>query len=162
MRSADGTKARRCIRGRWIPGVVVSLTIAAGTSAAQTPTDGRQSPCLRFAFGAWQPPLDWEGSGHSGNAGASGEAVRRLRDSIFLQQPGADPRDGMVWDEKSNGSRVYLFPAWWPAGVIIQFDSASLAGDTLRGVAVAMVADAATKGSTSRVRALRVRCGGSR
>ncbi|MFN8570510.1 MAG: hypothetical protein U0132_00560 [Gemmatimonadaceae bacterium] len=127
---------------------------------AQTPD--RAPPCLRFAFGPWQPPLDWAEAGHAGSAQGSGEAARRLRDSIFLQQPGRDHGDGMAWDERSNGTRLYLFPEWWPAGVVIQFDSTSLAGDTLRGVAQAMVADGDARRSTTRVRALRVACGKSR
>lgn len=136
--------------------------IAAGVAATVAATGTRQpSPCLRFAFGAWNPPLSWESAGHAGNADASGQAVRRLRDSIFLQQPGA-AADGMVWDEKSAGRRVYVFPAWWPAGIVVEFDSATIARDTLRGIAEAMVADANAPRSISHVRALSVACGSSR
>ncbi|MEP7347993.1 MAG: hypothetical protein ABI877_22180 [Gemmatimonadaceae bacterium] len=120
------------------------------------------SPCLRFAFEAWKPPLNWEGAGHLGDADASGLAARRLRDSIFLQQPGSAAADGMVWDEKSGGRRVFVFPMWWPAGIVVQFDSATVPRDTLRGVAEAMVADGAAARPTARVRALRVACGDSR
>lgn len=139
---------------------IVALTGPA--SLASQDTTAVAAPCLRFAFGAWDPPLNWDGAGHSGSADASGQAARRLRDSIFLLQPTASPRDGMVWDESSRGTRLFLFPAWWPAGVIIRFDSTLQVGDTLRGMAEAMVADGFVRRSTTRVRALRVRCGGSR
>ena len=97
-----------------------------------------------------------------GKAEASGQAARRLRDSIFLQLPGSAVADGMVWDDQSGGRRVFVFPAWWPVGIVIQFDSATVSGDTLRGVAEAMVADGTAPRPTTRVRALRVTCGNSR
>lgn len=106
--------------------------------------------------------MNWSEAGHLGKADVSGAAARRLRDSIFLQQPGSDPRDGMIWDDKSNGRRLFLFPVWWPAGVQIDFDDTTLDGDTLRGTAVAMVADGNAAHPTAPVRALRVACGGSR
>ncbi len=140
--------------------LVVGIVALPSSLASQQST--RTPPCLRFAFGPWRPPLDWEGAGHAGSAEHNGEAVRRLRDSIFLQQPGRDHGDGMAWDERSNGARLYLFPEWWPAGVVIQFDTTAVAGDTLHGVAEAMVADAGAQRSTARVRALRVACGNSR
>jgi hypothetical protein len=120
--------------------------------------DGR--PCLSFAFGTWTPPLDWQSAGHRGDAEESGAAARRLRDSIFLQKSGdaGAGRDGMMWDEQSGGTRLVLFPWWWPAGVLVRFDSSSLAGDTLRGTAEAMVADAGQKNPTATVRALRRGC----
>lgn len=139
--------------------VVMTVLLTAAPAAAQR--QGSPSPCLRLAFESWSPPLNWGAAGHLGDADASGKAARRLRDSIFLQQPGA-AADGMVWDEKSEGRRLFVFPAWWPAGIIIQFDSATVTGDTLRGIAEAMVADGDAQRSTARVRALRVACGGRR
>ncbi|MBV6520104.1 MAG: hypothetical protein MNPFHGCM_00209 [Gemmatimonadaceae bacterium] len=141
--------------------VAMSATVLflAVTATAQRP--GASWPCLRLAFDAWSPPLDWASAGHAADSSASGKAARRLRDSIFLQQPGS-AADGMVWDEKSAGRRLFVFPAWWPAGISIEFDSATLTRDTLQGVAEAIVADGDARRSTARVRALRVDCGGSR
>ena len=143
--------------------MVMALVVFAISTAGQERAGPRQpSPCLRFAFDVWKPPLNWEEAGHAGDADANGQAVRRLRDSIFLQQPGSTAADGMVWDETSGGRRVFVFPAWWPVGIVVQFDSATVSGDTLRGVAEAMVADGAAARSTAKVRALRVSCGKSR
>lgn len=136
------------------------LAFAGPGALAQQTTPN--ASCLRFGFGTWRPPLDWEAAGHPGSAERSGEAARRLRDSIFLRQPGSPPSDGMMWDERSNGSRLYLFPEWWPAGVVIQFDSTTLSGDTLRGTAEAMVADGSAARSRTTVRALRLACGSRR
>ncbi len=144
-----------------------NLTIAGIVAAQAVRAQGARnvpqpSPCLRFAFGAWNPSLNWEGAGHLGDADANGQVVRRLRDSIFLQQPGSVASDGMVWDEKSGGRRVFVFPAWWPVGIVVQFDSATIARDTLRGLAEAMVADGSAARPTAKVRALRVTCGAGR
>ena len=144
-------------------GVVIGVLAASRPAIAQVGRDAPQpSPCLRFAFGPWNPPLNWEVAGHPGNADANGQAARRLRDSIFLQQPGSAAADGMVWDEKSGGQRLFVFPVWWPVGIVVQFDSATLARDTLRGIAEAMVADGTAAQSIAKVRALRVACGNSR
>ena len=141
----------------------IAFLVVSGPASPQVGHDTSQpSLCLRFSFDVWTPPLNWEGAGHQGNADANAQAARRLRDSIFLQQPGSAAADGMVWDEKSAGQRVYVFPAWWPVGIVVQFDSATLARDTLRGVAEAMVADGNAARSAAKVRALRVDCGKSR
>ena len=102
----------------------IAFLVVSGPASPQVGHDTPQpSLCLRFAFDVWNPPLNWEGAGHQGNADANAQAARRLRDSIFLQQPGSAAADGMVWDEKSAGQRVYVFPAWWPVGIVVQFDS---------------------------------------
>ena len=135
-------------------------TVAAQRDSSGAPPRADDRPCLSFAFGGWTPPLDWQSAGHLGNAGESGAAARRLRDSIFLQKSSeaAAGRDGMMWDEQSGGTRLVLFPTWWPAGILVRFDPTSLAGDTLRGTAEAMVADAGQKNPTASVRALRRGC----
>jgi hypothetical protein len=142
--------------------VIALVVLSSVVSGQESASAGQPSPCLRFAFGVWNPLLNWEEAGHAGKADANGQAVRRLRDSIFLQQPGSTAADGMIWDEKSGGRRVVVFPAWWPAGIVVQFDSMTVSGDTLRGIAEAMVADGAAARPTAKVRALRVACGQSR
>jgi hypothetical protein len=139
----------------------VMLAPTPGLTFGATAHAVQPSPCLRFSFGEWTPPLNWEGAGHHGTAEGTGGAARRLRDSIFLQ-PGSNDSDGMVWDEKSGGHQVFVFPFWWPAGIVVRFDSTTIARDTLRGMAVALVADGSTARPATRVRALRVACGRSR
>ena len=138
------------------------LVLSTAITGQPSVVGGQPSPCLRFAFGAWNPPLNWEAAGHAGQAESNGQAARRLRDSIFLQLPGAAAADGMVWDDKSGGRRVFVFPVWWPVGIVVQFDGATVSGDTLRGMAEAMVADGAAPHPSATVRALRVACGNSR
>lgn len=153
-------RSRKALLWSGLAATLVALPhLAGGQEGARPP---QPSPCLRFAFDLWNPPLNWEGAGHSGNADTNGKAVRHLRDSIFLQQPGSSPADGMVWDDNSGGRRVFVFPVWWPAGIVIQFDSTTVGRDTLRGVAEAMVADGSAARPIAKVRALRVACGGSR
>lgn len=130
---------------------------AGDTTRPHAPAD---RPCLIFAFGTWTPPLDWQSAGHEGSADRSGAAARRLRDSIFLQNrdDAGAARDGMMWDDASGGTRLLLFPWWWPAGILVHFDTTTLAADTLRGTAEAMVADASHRNPTATVRALRRGC----
>jgi hypothetical protein len=51
---------------------------------------------------------------------------------------------------------LLLFPAWWPAGVSIEWLEQH--GDTLLGRAVALVADGRVKNPVSTVRGVRVAC----
>jgi hypothetical protein len=51
---------------------------------------------------------------------------------------------------------LLLFPAWWPVGVSIEWTEQH--GDTLVGIARALVADGRVKNPVSIVRAMRVPC----
>jgi len=53
--------------------------------------------------------------------------------------------------------QLVLFPAWWPAGVVITFAPGTL-GDTLVGDAEALVADLARPRSRSRARVVQAGC----
>ena len=64
------------------------------------------SACWRFAFGAWTPPLDWAKSGHPGQAGDLADRVRRVRDSVFLKDPGAAGNNAMYWERTAKGLAV--------------------------------------------------------
>lgn len=144
---------------------VLSLVVAAVPARAQRPDSLRaEHPCLRFAFGTWSPPLEWNMAGHLGDATETGSFIRHARDSVYLQKKESESahRDGMVWDEESGGRRLLLFPIWWPAGVSVEFNASSLARDTLSGTATAFVANGAKERPVTTVRALRVACGGSR
>jgi hypothetical protein len=63
----------------------------------------------------------------------------------------------MVWSEVDGQRRLLLFPAWWPAGVLITFERGSL-GDTLTGEAQALVADLARPPSRTTARVLTRAC----
>lgn len=137
--------------------IVIALlfgTVAPG-AAQDTSRDAPPSKCWRFAFGAWAPPLDWEGAGHRGAAGEMSERVQRIRDSVFARDTNAVRNNAMVWERTGNGWTVVLFPPWWPVGVKVDFDSVLAGGNEMTGQAVAFVADASKENSRARARAVR-------
>jgi hypothetical protein len=114
------------------------------------PAQGTPEECYRFAFSAWDPPLKSVASTYNPGYDPTSSA------------PAGTPRD---WAAKlSNGkatntpadSVLLLFPAWWPAGVSIEWKEQR--GDTLVGRAVALVADGRVKNPVSAVRAMFVPC----
>jgi hypothetical protein len=118
-------------------GVAASLVMP---TAGPGQRSGAEPPCARITLGVWTPPLDWARAGHLDSATRIGEAVRRVRDSIFVSSSAAPGRDGMQWLEIDGARGLLLYPAWWPAGIMIRFRQQSL-GDTLIGEATALVAD---------------------
>jgi len=130
--------------------VVIVLT-AAGPLAAQSST-----ACVRIAFGPWTPPLDWAGAGHLDSSTRIANRIQQRRDSVFDRAPGGG-RDEMVWSVEGGRRQLVLFPAWWPAGVVITFAPGTL-GDTLVGDAEALVADLARPRSRSRARVVQAGC----
>jgi hypothetical protein len=134
---------------RWLA-LVTPLSVAAPV-AAQPAT-----PCVRIAFGAWTPPLDWAGAGHSDSSARIASRIEQRRDSVFngATRGGGDE---MVWTEESGQRRLTLFPSWWPAGVVITFPRGAL-GDTLQGEAAALVADLSRPQPRARARVLRTGC----
>jgi hypothetical protein len=114
----------------------------------QTRPPSAAGACFGFSFGAWTPPLDWEAAGHGA----------RPNPKSLQQAP--DGRDWAVdLADESTDSSLVLFPAWWPVGVVVRLPRALLAtGDTLRGRATALVADARRQAPTADVRAWRVPC----
>ena len=128
--------------------------------AAPTDTAGRAAPlafarpeeeeCLGLAFGRWTPALDLAAAGHHVPNPAN-----------LAQAPNG--RDWAAALESGRDTTLMLFPAWWPAGVHVQLPSGRrVAGDTVRGTAVALVADARARNPTARVLLWLVPCGGSR
>ena len=105
--------------------------------------------CYGFTFGAWNPPLKSVASTYNPGYDPSSSA------------PAGSPRD---WAARvPNGpptspadSTLLLFPAWWPAGVAIEWRQQY--GDTLIGVARALVADGRIKNPETPVRGTRVAC----
>lgn len=138
-----------------VAGALLLPTPAAfGQSAGTSPP----SPCWRFSFGEWTPPLDWSRSGHPGNASTVATAVRRIRDSVFAKDTVASASNAMTWERTPRGALLLLYPPWWPAGVEVTFDSTTAGGTEMLGTAIAMVADAAQSASRSRARAWQVPC----
>ena len=104
--------------------------------------------CLGFAFGSFTPKLDWEKAGH-----------RPVRDSSSLQHAPSG-RDWAQDMELRRDSALYLFPSWWPVGVIVQLPNRTPApGDTVSGTATALVARGDIEPPVARVKAWRGGCG---
>jgi hypothetical protein len=123
-------------------------TPAAGASSTLLPDD---ELCLGFAFRAWTPPLDWKAAGHG----------ERPDPRSIPQAPSG--RDWAANDRQDGDTTVTLFPAWWPAGVVVRLPSRiPLTGDTLHGTATALVADGRMTAPRADVLAWRVRCGAPR
>jgi hypothetical protein len=114
-------------------------------SSSPSVGDPRADECFGFSFGQWNPPLDWKAAGQTVAPVLPPEARGTAR--------GDATRDGLQSD-----STLMLYPAWWPAGVLVRFTKHSAAGDTLSGTATALVADVARPAPTAQVRMLRVPC----
>lgn len=118
------------------------------SAAPEAQPDARPDECFGFAFGPWDPPLDWAAAKHP-----------PLRGGVRTLPPGARgdaSRAGIPGD-----STLLLFPPWWPAGVLVRFTTDPASSDTLRGIATALVADGRVRAPTSRVVGQRVPCGAS-
>lgn len=115
---------------------------------AQDAQRSDEDTCLRFAFGAWTPPLDWSAAGHHSTP-----------DSVHVGE--AAPGRGWAAAMPSSGTDtvLVLFPSFWPVGVSLAFDPRAVAaGDTVSGKATAFVADARKPSPVSRTRVWRVPC----
>lgn len=118
------------------------------------------SACWRFAFGSWTPPLDWAGAGQPGSDSGTAAIVQRVRDSIYAGDPVASRNSAMTIEQTSSGMLVMLYPAWWPAGVKLTFDSTLAGGREMIGTAIALTANGSVAPSQARARAQQVACGG--
>ena len=104
--------------------------------------------CLGFSFGTWTPALSWRGAGHGEMPSAA-----TLQHAPSGRDWAADGGAG------SADTLLILYPAWWPAGVRVDLPTRTPApGDTVRGRAVAFVANGEVEPPTASVRAWRVRC----
>ena len=130
--------------------LVLALVVAReapAQSPASPPADDAASVCLGFQFGRWTPALDWRAAGHGRTVDSAG--VERAPGGRGWAAPGAAAGD----------STLMLFPAWWPVGVAVDLRRRPSAfGDTVAGMAAALVNDARTRAPQSRVRAWRVPC----
>lgn len=113
--------------------VAITDTGAASTAPEAGAPDGRDryaGDCFRFVFGEWTPPLDAKAAGH---------APFPPSDSL-PHAPGG--RDWAFSDSTAHDVQLMLYPSFWPAGVSVRFPRAPRAvGDTVRGRAIALVAD---------------------
>jgi hypothetical protein len=134
----------RSCRLRAAGAVVLSLACAGGRSAAQAATRPPDE-CFAVSFGVWDPPLDWSAAGHAGPPTLPPEARGTER--------GDASRQGL-----SGDSSIMLYPPWWPAGVLVKFTGSHAAGDTLSGVATALVADGRRRPPRAAVRVVRRPC----
>jgi hypothetical protein len=130
-------------------GVVLALApvVAHAQSAPRMPAPDE---CYGFKFGGWDPPLKSVAStynpGYDPTTSAPLGSPRDWAARVATGRPTATAPDSVL----------LLFPAWWPAGVSIEW--AQQRGDTLFGRAVALVADGRVKNPVSSVRGLRVAC----
>jgi hypothetical protein len=129
-------------------GCLLTFSPARSLSAQTSAAD--DAVCLGFSFGPWAPPLDWHAAGHG-----------EMPDSSSLQHaaPGRDWASAMSAGAGDPDSLLVLFPSWWPAGVAVDLPRRTPApGDTVSGVARALVADGTRKSPASHIRAWRRPC----
>ncbi|MGQ0647498.1 MAG: hypothetical protein ACT4P7_07985 [Gemmatimonadaceae bacterium] len=147
-----------------VAAVLLSAAVPGTTGLIQAQAPALSLACARLTFGPWSPPLNWSGAGHADSATQVAAMVRRIRDSVYTGRTTAMGRDEMQWIETNAGRRLMLYPSWWPAGVMITFDSSgdtvstSPPGDVLTGAAVGLVADAAQPQPRAAVRVVHMSC----
>jgi len=131
--------------GRALAAVLAGSATVLAAQVTPTPTE-----CLGFKFGTWEPSLRSVASTY--NPGYDPKA----------SAPAGAPRDWAAripngrTPETAADSVLMLFPAWWPVGVTIEWKEQH--GDTLVGIARALVADGRLKNPETSVRAMHVPC----
>ncbi|HJU73808.1 MAG TPA: hypothetical protein VJ717_08685 [Gemmatimonadaceae bacterium] len=125
--------------------VLVLLAALTCTSASAQGIDSDAAQCFGFSFGTWKPALDLTIAGHSPTTPGP-----------LLKAPG-----GRDWasDATPNDTTLFLFPAWWPAGVQVTFPRRPRSpADTVPGEAMALVADGRATPPRAPMRVWRVAC----
>lgn len=131
--------------------LVVAGVMGVASRSVLAQAKSSDDACFGFAFGAFTPALDWQRAGYGARI-----------DTSRIQRT-AEGRGWAVNDGPGADSTMVLFPAWWPAGVIIRFPrKPTTLGDTVNGRATAMVADGAKVPPKGAVRAWRTSCTASR
>lgn len=124
--------------------------MAADSGKARAPDRGG-GECFRFVFGEWNPPLDAKKAGHAPFPPAAS----------LPQAPGG--RDWAFSDSTTRDIQLMLYPGFWPAGVVVRFPDVPRApNDTVRGRAMALVADGRVRSPEADAMAWLVPCGGAR
>ena len=118
-------------------------------SVAKAEADPSGNLCLGFRFAPWNPALDWGAAGH--------EPLDSTRvPTAPTGRRWALPAGG---ENAAADSTLLLVPPWWPAGIVVTVPARGMAmGDTVTGLATALVADGRLKAPTARVWAWRVNC----
>jgi hypothetical protein len=150
-RAGSGKMHMRCI--------LVFALIAASSLAITRParaqpavSAGEAATCFGFSFGAWTPPLDWHASG-----------LERTPDSIATPLASAGRGWATELTHPDQDGTMLLFPSWWPVGVKVALHARALApGDTVDGLAIALVGNGFVTPSRAAVRAWLVPCGAPR
>lgn len=128
--------------------VLIALRGAVSASA-QVPSPAPDE-CFGFTFGKWNPSLKSASSTYSPGYDPTSSAPAGAPPSWATRAPTTSSSSAPA------DSVLLLFPPWWPAGVAIQWTAQR--GDTLIGVARALVADARVKNPEASVRALHISC----
>jgi hypothetical protein len=132
-----------------------AASVAAITGAARaqaTVSAAEAATCFGFSFGPWTPPLDWHASGHE-----------RTPDSISTPLASGGRGWAAELTHPDQDGTMLLFPSWWPVGVKVALPGPALApGDTVEGLATALVGNGYVTPSRATVRAWLVPCGAPR
>ena len=136
------------MRRRWI---VIMLGIAPRLLGAQAQAPRMPAPdeCFGFKFGSWDPPLKSVASTYNPGYDPVSSAPAGSPRDWAARVPNGKP-------ETAADSVLLLFPAWWPAGVAIEWTEQR--ADTLIGRARALVADGRVKNPVTAVRGMHVAC----
>jgi hypothetical protein len=132
-----------------VAAVALAVALAGAPAGAQSAaSDADDRVCLGFSFGRWEPRLDLRAAGHASKAPPPAGSTA----------PGGRDWAGAGGDEPD--APLFLYPAWWPAGVLVRLDGGPPRGvaDTVRGTATALVADGRLRAPRTPVRAWGVRC----
>lgn len=114
--------------------------------AARRPESG-WGDCYRFVFGEWTPPLDAKAAGHAPFPPAAS----------LPRAPGG--RGWALSDSTAREMQLMLYPSFWPAGVTVRFPHPPRTrSDTVRGMALALVADGRVRSPEAEAMAWLVPC----
>ena len=140
--AADSTSAARADSDR----VDTAASTSPDRNAAGRPDSG-WGDCYRFMFGEWTPPLDAKAAGHAPFPPA--ESLPRAPEG----------RGWALSDSTAHDMQLMLYPSFWPAGVSVRFPHAPRAqSDTVRGMAIALVADGRVRSPEAEAMAWLVPC----
>ena len=131
--------------------ILVMLGIVPRVLAAQASPPRMPAPdeCFGFKFGSWDPPLKSVASTYNPGYDPVSSAPAGSPRDWAARIPNGKP-------ETAADSVLLLFPAWWPAGVSIEWTEQR--GDTLIGKAHALVADGRIRNPVTAVRGVHVAC----
>lgn len=140
--AADSTSVSRADSDR----ASAAASATSDTGTADRPDSG-WGDCYRFVFGEWTPPLDAKAAGHAPFPPAES----------LPKAPGG--RGWALSDSTAYDMQLMLYPSFWPAGVSVRFPHAPRAsGDTVRGMAMALVADGRVRSPEAEAMAWLVPC----